>query len=271
MAVLDNLARGWLGESAALPATPPAHAAMLTRLNEAERPDAAFWDGFWDFIDNREASMSGEEVTARVAGLASNLPDSFHTRAEQAAIAHPGTAGAATRPIPEKIELEALGKLPEGSLGHDIYRLIVDNDFHLEVLEREETSLDHMPPALRYLNTRILQMHDVWHLVAGYRTTALQEVGISAFSLAQFDHNYSGMLIATASTSTLFNAPEGFPLVAQLIIEGWQHGRVTPAFMAIEWEKEWHRPVSEIRAQYGIKPFESIYPADLVEQLQSAA
>src|SRR5690606_6135222 len=86
MAVLDNLSRGWLGEGAALPATPPAHAAMLTRLNEAERPEPAFWDGFWDFIDNREASMSGEEVTARVAGLASNLPDSFHTRAEQAAI-----------------------------------------------------------------------------------------------------------------------------------------------------------------------------------------
>src|SRR5690606_8618955 len=42
MALFDILARGWLGQNAALPATPPAHAAMLTRLNEAERPDAAF-------------------------------------------------------------------------------------------------------------------------------------------------------------------------------------------------------------------------------------
>ncbi|MEQ8611350.1 MAG: Coq4 family protein [Parvibaculaceae bacterium] len=271
MAVLDNLTRGWVGESAALPGTPPAQLEMLARLGEAERPDAAFWDRFWSFIDNRDGNMSGEEVTARVAGLASNLPASFVGRAEKAAIAHPGTAGAENRALPPKLTLDVLGAQPEGSLGHDFYRLIVDNDFHLEVLDREETGLSDMPPALRYLNTRILQMHDVWHLMAGYRTTALQEVGISAFSLAQFDHSYSGMLIATAATSTLFNAPEAFPVIMQLIIEGWQHGRMTPSFMAIEWEQEWHRPIADIRTQYGIEAFTSIYPADLVEQLRSAA
>ena len=271
MAVLDGLARGWLGKNSTLPGTPRAQAAMLARLGEAERPEAAFWDGFWDFIGNREDNMSGEEVTARVAGLASNLPASFQVRAEEAAIAHPGTANAESRALPPKLTLDLLGAQPEGSLGHDFYRLIVDNDFHLEVLDREETGLGDMPPALRYLNTRILQMHDVWHLVAGYRTTALQEVGISAFSLAQFDHNYSGMLIATAATSTLFNAPEAFSLIMQLIVEGWQHGRMTPSFMAIEWEKEWHRPIADIRAQHGIETFASIYPADLVEQLRAAA
>lgn len=271
MAVLDNLTRGWLGENAALPGTPPAQLEMLARLGESDRPDAAFWDRLWDFIGNRDGDMSGEEVTARVASLAANLPASFVGRAEKAAIAHPGTASAENRPLPPKLTLDVLGAQPEGSLGHDFYRLIVDNDFHLEVLDREETGLSDMPPAIRYLNTRILQMHDIWHLMAGYRTTALQEVGISAFSLAQFDHSYSGMLIATAATSTLFNAPDAFPVIMQLIIEGWQHGRMTPSFMAIEWEKEWHRPIADIRAQYGIEAFASIYPADLVEQLRSAA
>lgn len=271
MAALDGLARGWLGEAAAIPATPAAQALMLSRLDDADRPGTAFWDAFWVFLSSREENMSGEEVTERIAAFASSLPASFTARAEEAAIAHPGTANAATRPIPEKITLETLGQQPEGSLGHDIYRLIVDNDFHLEVLDRDDATINAMPPALRYLNVRILQMHDVWHMMAGYRTTMLQEVGISAFSLAQFDHNYSAMLIATAAASPLFNVPEAFPVVMQVIMEAWQHGRTTPFFMEIEWENEWHRSIADIRAHHGIKAFESIYPADLFEQLRDAA
>ena len=173
--------------------------------------------------------------------------------------------------MPPKLTLETLEALPDGSLGNEYYRLIVDNDFHLEVLDRESIGFDNTKPALQYLNLRILQMHDVWHIVGGYRTTILQEVGISSFSLAQFNHNYSAMLITTAAVSALKNSPEAFGLAMQIISEGWLHGRTTPYFMDIEWENVWHLPVSEIHARFGIKPFTSIFPADLIEQLGNAA
>lgn len=271
MAVMDSIVKGWFGAAATLPATPPNQMAALAHLGEAERPGAAFWDALWAFLDNQDGPTNGDEVTARVASLAANLPESFTGRSEAAAIAHPGAANAATRPLPPLLTLETLGSQPEGSLGYDYYRLIVDNDFNLEVLDREAIGLMEMPPAMRYLNIRILQMHDVWHLMGGYRTTVLQEVGISAFQLAQFGHNYSAMLIATAAAAGHFNSPEAFALVMQIIAEGWQHGRTTPSFMAIDWESEWHRPIAEIRAHYGIEAFASIYPADLVEQLRDAA
>lgn len=270
MAVMDGLVSGWLGDGADMPETPAEQTAMLASLGEAERPGNAFWEKFWSFTGNTEGPMTGDEVTERVASFASALPGSFTARAEEAALAHPGAAGAATRPLPPKLTLETLDAQPEGSLGNDIYRLIVDNSFNLEVLDREAVGLADLPPALRYLNTRILQMHDVWHLMGGYRTTVLQEVGISAFQLAQFGHNYSGMLIATAAVSSAFNSPEAFGLIMQIIAEGWQHGRTTPSFMAIDWEAEWHLPIEEIRARHGLTPFTSLFPADLVEQLRAA-
>jgi len=267
--VLDCLSRVWLDLAPGAFPAPADEQAAFSLLSAPGLVGADFWDRFWDFVGN--PGNSGDEVTARVASLGASLHESFRDRAIRVAETHPGADGAATRPLPPRLTLDVLGAQPEGSLGHDFYRLIVDNDFNLEVLDREAIGLAEMHPALAYLNTRILQMHDVWHLMGGYRTTALQEVGISAFQLAQFGHSYSGMLIGTAAASSAFNSPEAFGLIMQLIAEGWLHGRTTPSFMAIEWEKEWHLPIAEIRARHGIKSFESVFPADLIEQLRAAA
>lgn len=270
MPVLDCITTTWLDLAPGILSVPEGQQeAAFSELTAPGLVGDDFWDRFWDFIDT--PGNSGDEVTARVAALGASLHESFKDRAVKVAEAHPGAPGAATRPLPPRLTLEVLGAQPEGSLGHAFYRLIVDNDFNLEVLDREAIGLAEMHPALAYLNTRILQMHDVWHLMGGYRTTALQEVGISAFQLAQFGHSYSGMLIATAAATSAFNSPEAFGLIMQLIAEGWLHGRTTPPFMAIEWETEWHLPIAEIRARHGIRPFESVFPADLIEQLRDAA
>lgn len=271
MAVLDAITLGTLGREIASIETPADQTAMLANLAKPDQLTAAFWGPFWSFINNRTEGLGGDEVTAMVASLGANVHEGFTALAETASTAHPGAAGAATRALPPKLTLDTLSKLPDGSLGNEFYRLIVDNDFNLEVIDRKDIGYDDTAPALRYLNLRILQMHDVWHLVGGYRTTVLQEVGISAFTLAQFNHNYSAILIATAALSALKNSMDAYGLAAQIISEGWLHGRTTPSFMGIEWENEWHLPISEIRARHGIKPFASIFPADLIEQIQNAA
>ncbi len=52
------------------------------------------------------------------------------------------------------------------------------------MLDRDAPSLRDLPAPLNYLNARILQVHDLWHLVGGYQTTGLHEIAISAFHLA---------------------------------------------------------------------------------------
>ena len=116
-----------------------------------------------------------------------------------------------------------------------------------------------------------MQMHDVWHLVAGYETTSSNEIAISAFQLAQFGHNYSSMFLAAVMAISTLKEPRGFTILMQIITEAWQHGRETPVMMDIEWEKEWNNSLEDIRATHNIPTYNSIFPADLLESIESAS
>jgi ubiquinone biosynthesis protein Coq4 len=51
------------------------------------------------------------------------------------------------------------------------------------------------------------------------------------------------------------------------IVSAWKHGRETPPMMRIAWEDVWRRSAQSIRDEYGIAPYSSPYPADILEQL----
>ena len=177
--VYDAIAAGAAGE--ALDST-------SWQAEECAIPES-FWETFADTLTGPEQGYDATTITVAVAALGGCVAEEFGELAESAAQQHPGSNDAASQAIPELTDIDALGGLPEGSLGNDLYRMLVDNNFDAEVLDREVIGLANLPPALRYVNTRILQMHDVWHLVAGYQTTSLHEIAISAFQLAQFGHN----------------------------------------------------------------------------------
>lgn len=258
-AVYDNIAAAWLGSGE----TPP----IPRDLPQAPLgPD--FWNAFWSAVDDAEKGYDAASITARVVALGGAVHPDFEAIAESCARCHPGAGAALTRPVPGRTDLEGLRDCGEGSLGGTLYGMVVDQGYDLEVLDREAIRLNALPPSLRYLNTRILQMHDVWHLVAGYETTASHEIAISAFQLAQFGHNYSAMFLATVTTITHVVQPAGFPVLMQLISEAWQHGRGSPALMDIEWEEEWNDSIETIRARHGIPVYRSALPADLLESLE---
>jgi hypothetical protein len=41
--------------------------------------------------------------------------------------------------------------------------------------------------------------------------------------------------------------------------------------LGIVWEEAWNSPVDVVRARFGITPFASPWPADLIEQVRAAA
>ncbi len=65
--------------------------------------------------------------------------------------------------------------------------------------------------------------------------------------------------------------PRGFSIIMQIIAEAWQHRRETPFMMNIEWQEEWHNSIENIRTTYGIRPYKSIFPTDLLESMESAS
>jgi ubiquinone biosynthesis protein Coq4 len=259
-AVYDNIVSAWLG-SGPTPEIP-------LGLPEAPLEDS-FWEAFWEVVEGPPEGYDALTITVAVAALGDAVHPDFEAIAENHARNHPGAEIALTSPIPGHTDIMALANCPEKSLGLSLYTMIVENGYDPEVLDREAIKLSTKPHSLHYLNARILQMHDVWHLVAGYTTHSSNEIAISAFQLAQFGHNYSAMFLAAGMAMSTTNEPRGFTVLMQIVAEAWQHGRETPAMMDIEWEGEWNNSLESIRSKYGIPTYKSVFPADLLESIEN--
>jgi len=258
--VYDRSAEGWRGEVVKVPAI-KRHAA------EPEPVPPAFWTAFWALLDTPQGTLGAGGVTQRTAGLLAYISPALRDRVARSALDFPGCAEAASQGYPAKFTMASLAACPKSSLGGEFHSLIVDNGFDLEVLDRDALGLADLPPPLDYLNARILQCHDLWHLAAGYRTTGLHEVAISGFQLGQFGHQYSAMFLAMVLARTSFDRPEAAPLLLDTILAAWVHGRESPPLLGVAWEAIWYQPMEVVRAELGLKPFQSPWPADLFEQL----
>lgn len=257
----DGSTEGWTG---AAPSAPPL---LIEQVADDEPLTADFWHDFWALVLDPEVGRNAGEITVRTAALAVHTPDAFRTRLARAALHYPGVIEALAAGDPTPFTMTQLAACPKGSLGGDLHDLIVDNHFDLEVLPREELAFSSLPVPLGFVNSRILQCHDLWHLLAGYRPTILQEVAISGFQLAQFGHHYSSMFLAVTVTKVALSQPAALELMLDTIFSGWAHGRETPPMLGLPWEEIWHEPIDAIRTAHGITPYASPYPADLLEVL----
>jgi len=258
--VYDAAACGWFGD-----ASPPV---SLSGGSGVVNP--ALWQPFWDFLDDETKTDAGA-FTMRTAGLGAFVDEGFAKRAGDASLAYPGVSDAVSQGWPERFQLAELAACPRDSLGAEFHRLIVDNKFDLEVLDRDALGLRQLRPPLDYLNVRILQCHDLWHIVGGYHTTALHEVAISAFQLSQFGHNYSAQFLAFVTARAALKQPQGaVGLLLEIILSGWRHGRGSPQLLGVDWPDIWTQPTDEVRRRLGVAPYRSPFPPDLVEQLERA-
>ncbi|HUY66074.1 MAG TPA: Coq4 family protein [Acidimicrobiales bacterium] len=259
----DGLADGWVGR-----------APMADPIVGAGAPGDVpgdLWDAIWALVFDPDAGRDPADITVRTAALAGLLPSGFNDRLASMALRYPGVADAATSGPPPRFSLDDLARCPRDSLAGNLHSLVVDDGFDLEVLDRDALALTDLPHPLGYLNVRILQCHDVWHEVAGYQTTGLHEVGISGFQMGQFGHHYSSMFLGVVLTKVAFTQPfEGTGFLLDTILSAYAHGRETPPLIGVTWEEIWDRPVEEIRASLGVRPFESPYPPGILEDLRSA-
>ncbi len=262
--IYDGFCEGWTGEPIGAPALP-------TEVRPSLPAPDGLWDGFWSIAEDAVAGkLDAAQITMRTAELGGTMGEAYLARTAEAAKAYPGVTRIAEDPLPNRIELETLASCPQGSLGRTFHDLIVDNTFDLEVLDRDEIGLSDLPTPLDYLNTRILQSHDLWHIVAGYETTALHEIALSAFQMAQFGHAYSAQFLAVMAAVGAITPSIGYPVLMTSITSAYVHGRRSPPLITIDWEAEWRKPTEAIRSKYGIEPYQRPYPADLIEQRLSA-
>lgn len=153
------------------------------------------------------------------------------------------------RYIPPAHDLAQLLSYPQDSLGY-IYAAAMkkagfDPNLHAGMLDRSDA---------HYVELRLSQTHDIWHIVTGFDTSGIGEIGLQAFHLPQFPYPLAAMLVANSLISSTLLAPEVSPQLLESIAKGWQMGKLAKPLFAQKWEEGWEKPLAQWQADLNIEP-----------------
>ena len=226
---------------------PPAPAPTAAPLYAAELPPQLFR------VLGTFVAMSGGDTDLELVGaLADALLEtpSYALMAEQLRRDPACAALIEARWIPPAHDLEQLAHLPEDSLGQayaaSLARLGYDPNLHAGMVPASDAA---------YVELRLSQTHDLWHVVTGFDTTVAGEIGLQAFHLTQFPYPLGAALTAQALLSITLGAPELLPELVEAIRIGLQMGREARPLFAQRWEEGWERPLAEWREALQLRPF----------------
>jgi ubiquinone biosynthesis protein COQ4 len=144
----------------------------------------------------------------------------------------------------ENSDLNRLLLLPVGTLGREYAEFMNKNKLTpiLHSFAYRESDED-------YIHLRIVQTHDIWHVVLGYGTDVVQEVKLQSFMLSQLRWPNSGFLIGGFILRQMFQNPKAIGSAMDAIVEGWLRGQSTIPLVSVFWENEWETSLVDIRAR----------------------
>lgn len=238
-----------------------AHIAAALPFTAAGRPPVnlppALWDSFWAVVDRPlEQATDPLAFTLSVVGMGQHYDGALIDRCEAALLVHPCVHDLLAQPE-VRMKTSDLEGLPAGSLGSELLTMLRAQGYDLEVIDADTVVLPGPWPAQNRTNRRILQLHDVWHLVGGYGFTGAGEVAISGFQMAQFGQNYSTRFLATVTSIAALRMPPMADLLLPVMFDGWRHGRTTPALIAQPWHTLMSQTTADVRARLGVVPLDS--------------
>jgi ubiquinone biosynthesis protein COQ4 len=146
-------------------------------------------------------------------------------------------------------DLDKLLQYPSHSLGHIYATRMKKQNFDPDLYSYLKIDSD-----TSYVEARLGQTHDIWHIITGFDVSSVGEIGLQAFHLPQFPYPLATMLIANALVSSTLLAPNELPKLIQAIAQGLEMGRVAKSLFAQKWEEGWDKPLSEWQAELKILP-----------------
>lgn len=173
------------------------------------------------------------------------------------------------RYLPPPADIEALDRYPQGSLGKAFARHILDHGFDPDYFRKIEIGDD-----IDYILMRIRQTHDIWHVVTGFGTDRIGELGLKAVELAQLRRPMAAVITSGGVMRYLLRDPDQLERVFWAIAHGYRLGSRAKPLLAEKWEEHWERPLTQWRARLGITAAlqDSPYPVEVDgKTLQSGA
>ena len=149
--------------------------------------------------------------------------------------------------LQQPVDLHGLAKLPEGTLGrtyaeHMISRNL-DQEFYRPLDIKDETSFYIM---------RIRQTHDLWHVVTGFGTDVVSEIGLQAVMLAYLALPMAAILTGGGLIRASIREPSQLGPMVEAVIKGFAMGRKANGLFAFDWSANWARPLADVRKELNL-------------------
>jgi ubiquinone biosynthesis protein COQ4 len=145
--------------------------------------------------------------------------------------------------------IDELIRYPKGSLGRVFGSELAARGFDPEFYRR----LDVVDDAT-YVELRWRQTHDLWHVITGFETHEIGEVGLQAVYLIQCRLPISSLLIASGLVGTTLNAPEQTAYLLRALDAGAELGSRAKCLLAQKWEEGLDRPVEDWQRELNVTP-----------------
>lgn len=142
-----------------------------------------------------------------------------------------------------------------GTLGAAYVRLMRDFELDREFFPELDTDDD-----LHYFRRRMMETHDIWHVLTDYPADLEGELSIIGFYLGHFARYLTGPLalynvvvgldLVAGLLYRMHTRPWRLPLILARVTRAMHRGyRAAPLF-AVAWEALWDRPLAELRQHY---------------------
>jgi ubiquinone biosynthesis protein COQ4 len=150
---------------------------------------------------------------------------------------------------PEKIDLEKLARMPDGTLGREFARFIQERNLDIDFYPFRQEVLDD---EFLYVRRRCPQTHDIWHAVVGVSAEEMGEMKLSAFYVAQIRSPFNALYVGIGLFYALLKKPENLGSFFDAVTEGWTLGNKAKPLFAMRWEEMWDRPLIQIRRELNL-------------------
>jgi len=152
------------------------------------------------------------------------------------------------------VDLDALRKLPAGTLGREYVRILDDRGLKpLEVSPALRQKFEANPYPLRYTTT-----HDLFHVLTGFPTTPAGEMGLLAFMVAQgFDVGSKAQLWAMIGFTSLV-VPLHVAGMVRNVRVGTEMGKKAKNLLLEPLESYLAEPLNDLRPRLGLPDPDSV-------------
>ncbi|MDI1447485.1 Coq4 family protein [Polyangium sp. 6x1] len=140
-----------------------------------------------------------------------------------------------------ELDLDALARMPEGTLGHAFVGYFRDNGI--------EPFVSTFPVAndVDYLSKRYRETHDIFHLITGYGTDEPGEMELQAFVLGNLGVRQAILILAYSIPRQIQrDGVKGFGTYLGRLRTAYRRGRRSREMLSVSFEKLWDQPVSAL-------------------------